>query len=325
MPAVRQPSLAIAEYDLDWYHRVNQGGFGRTHGLLIDAAGQLVVLHMQSPGSDQSASAPPAVAVIDSEGTTVATWGHDYAWGAHGLTATTWHGQAAAWVCDKERGEVALVTLDGQVRDRLAPPPHPAYASQAYRPTQLALGPDGTRYVVDGYGASLLHAYDATNHYRWTRDGSGSHPGRFDCPHGCWLDDRTGVPRLAVADRVHRRIQYLDLDGQPLGLLEHPALRYPSAAAVVDNHLVVVDLYGCLSVWDHHDTLVGFIGDDPDLPLDDTGRPTVAGWPNLDRASHRPQRFIAPHAVVVDDAGWWYVAEWLDGGRLHRFKPDWVA
>ena len=67
-----------------------------------------------------------------------------------------------------------------------------------YRPTNVAFAPDGGFYIADGYGSNYIHQYDKDTQWVRTWGGTGKEPGKFQTPHGIWLDDR---PAAKIARR----------------------------------------------------------------------------------------------------------------------------
>ena len=205
------------EFDHEWGERANDGGYGRTHALVVGADGELLVAHMQSPGGSRDRAAPAAITVLDANGARVDEYAHSFAWGIHGMTASRLpDGQPGLWLCDKDRGLVALCDRSGSVVRSLAAPQHAAYPETAPPTDRARRRPDGTCYVVDGYGASLLHVYSADGQYVQSINGSGEDRGGFQCPHGCWIDARSGTAELVVADRIPRAAWYA-LTSAPAG------------------------------------------------------------------------------------------------------------
>ncbi len=261
---------------------------------------------------------------------------------AHGLALDDTGDGPALWVVDpgfKLRargadrqvdgpgsGRVLRLDLEGRVLLEIGPPPHAAYAETAFKPTAVCLwGPPGDRtlWVADGYGASLVHRYRPDGTYLGTIAGGDDAGLRFRTPHAVFIDDRTDDPRLLVTDRIGRRLQAFDLDGQFRGTIADGVLTSPSAIARMGDLLIVAELNASLAVLDPADQLVGRVGD----RVEEVTRPD---WPNgrdadgdLVRSSRiAPGGFHAPHGLGVGADGSVYVAEFVLGGRLIRLAPD---
>ena len=259
---------------------------------------------------------------------------------AHGLSMTTIGGRAAVIVADPGftlvvRGAasekagpgtgvvVAIDLASGERVLELDPPPASFYRELPYRPTFAAsdagVGGDGSLWVADGYGASLLHRYDRDGRYRSTLDGREG-VAAFDCPHAFHLDGVGGEPRLFVADRNNRCVQVFDLDGRFVRSFGVPDLTSPSGFARLDDgHLVIAELRSRLVIVDETDAIQAIVGADDAAPE----RP---GWPNrvadgalVPPATFTPGVFNSPHAIVSDGAGALYVSEFVLGGRLSRW------
>ena len=98
------------------------------------------------------------------------------------------------------RGQALRIARNGQVLDRLPPPP--ALGDGPFSPTSIAVdsassGGGGTVWVADGYGQSLVHRYDREGFYLGVIDGTEG-AGRFDTPHGLLIDRRRDPVRLLI-------------------------------------------------------------------------------------------------------------------------------
>ena len=138
------------------------------------------------------------------------------------------------------------------------------------------------------------------------RPGAGK--GEVSCPHGMTVDLRKGPfgdgPKLAVADRGNRRIQYLSLDGRHLGFLAE-GVRMPCDMKVRGDRMLVPDL----------ESVVTILGPDgtPVAQLCDGHPSSLRG---AARDSFVPGRFVHPHDAIWLANGDILVAEWVPIGRV---------
>lgn len=78
-------------------------------------------------------------------------------------------------------------------------------------PTNLAVAPDGSLYVSDGYGNCCIHKFSPEGELllSWGQPGEG--PGQFQIPHGIGVDHSGNV---VVADRENSRLQWFTPHGE---------------------------------------------------------------------------------------------------------------
>ena len=107
------------------------------------------------------------------------------------------------------------------------------------KPTDVAVAPDGSFYVSDGYGNSRVAKFSAKGEFLFDWGHKGDQPGEFDIPHGIARD---GEGRIYVADRTNSRIQVFKGDGTFLYQWKSPELGRPWALSFgPDGRLYVVD------------------------------------------------------------------------------------
>ena len=166
-------------------------------------------------------------------------------------------------------------------------------------PTNLALAPDGSMYVSDGYGNCCIHRFspDGDLLNSWGLPGDG--PGEFQIPHGIGVDQSGTV---VVADRENSRLQWFSPDGEFIEQWSDTAR--PCNVFFDDNDNVYVAEMG----W-HAGT--------PDPRPDETGGRVsifsrdgslLARWGG-GRNPYAAGDFIAPHDIWLDSRGSLYVSE----------------
>jgi DNA-binding beta-propeller fold protein YncE len=208
---------------------------------------------------------------------------------------------------------VLETTLEGQVL-RTLPVPSSAgiyTSSDQYKPTGVAVEPGGNIYVCDGYGLSWVHQYDPEGAYVRSWGGPGDTPGKLNTPHGIWIDTRSAIPTVLVADRENGRLQRFDLQGNHLAVIGG-LFRRPCGVHQLGDDLVVPDLGGRVTLLDKNDQLITHLGDNPDASL--------RAQNGVDRERWQDGVFIAPHAARWDSDGNLYVMDWNFRGRVSKLR-----
>lgn len=278
--------------------------FGYTHGVAIDSQ-QRIVVHNQSKDS---------VILFDRDGKFVKSWGPEFEKGAHGLTLRREGSTDYLYLADYVRHIVVKTTIDGETVWTIGVPRAVAAyeKDEQYKPTNVAVAPNGDFYVADGYGLSWVHQYDSRARYVRSWGGKGKEPGQMDCPHGIWVDTRRAEPVLTVADRGNQRLQLFSLDGKHRGFV-NDELRRPCHFDQFKSELYIPDLWGRVTIFDRNNRLITHLGDNP-------GVWSRKGYPNLPREERVPGLFISPHSACVDSDGNIYVVEWISDGRVTKLR-----
>lgn len=153
---------------------------------------------------------------------------------AHGLRIAP---DGAIWTTDVQGHTVMKMSTNSDVLLTLGTRGQPGAWDEAagtrllYEPADIAFGPNGDVFVVEGHGRGegRVIRFDRTGRFITSWGGKGAAPGQFDQPHSIVV---TPENRVLVADRENRRVQVFDLDGKfitqwkfnglPCGLLVGP-------------------------------------------------------------------------------------------------------
>ena len=207
---------AVTQYEevCDWPSLPPGIQLGEAAGVSIDVHGHVFVFHRPGRGFDLSAItklAEPAVLEIDANtGKLISSWGANTFLVPHGITID---GQNNVFLTDVSLQQVFKFTHDGKLLFALGEPRVGAWdATHFNEPTDIAIRPDGTIYVSDGYVNSRVALFDQNGKWlrEWGKKGSGE--GEFSNPHGLVLVPGSGD--VLVADRQNLRLQLFDRGGK---------------------------------------------------------------------------------------------------------------
>jgi hypothetical protein len=294
----------------DWGTLPADIAWGNTHGVAQDTQGNIYIKHTVHASSAKG----DAVVVFDADGRFVRSWGAEYRGGAHGLHLSRERDGEYLYLCDQARGIVDKTTLTGEKVWTLRWPEESGVYNNAgeYHPTNVAVVPTGPRagefFVADGYGKSWIHRYSPRGEYLGTFGGPGKERGQMSCPHGLMIDTRLAEPRLVVADRSNKRLQYFTLDGRHTGFVSGP-LKAPCHFDQRGGELLVPDLSARVTILAKDDSVIVHLGDDNDFRLRDKAREQFI-----------PGKFIAPHSAIFDRDGNIFVVEWVEIGRVTKLR-----
>ena len=292
----------------DWPTLPEGYALGQCAGVGVDSHDDVFVFHRSgrvwSSPFPEDPIAAPTVSVIDGRtGKLLASWGAGEFIAPHGLTLDR---EDHVWLTDVGRQQVFKYTHDGRLVLTLGERGRPGADHAHFNlPTDVAVLPDGSFYVSDGYKNTRVVKFGAAGNYQFEWGGKGAAHGEFNLPHGIALD-ATG--RVYVCDRSNARLQVFDPQGKFLAEWKGPDIGRPFGVSVAaTGHVFLIDG-----------------GDQPTHPpdrgkvveLDADGR-VVDTFGSF---GPEPGQFQLGHDIAVARDGSIYVAE-TKGKRVQKFRP----
>ena len=281
---------------------------GQVTGVDVDSQGRVFIFHRaeriwNGEPIELKFIASPTVLVVDhNTGEVLDQWGAGTFVMPHGLTIDD---QDNIWLTDVGSHQVFKFDSAGNPLLTLGERGVPGEdATHFNMPTDVAIAPDGTFYVSDGYVNSRITKFSKDGEYitSWGTRGAGT--GQFDVPHSIALDSRGFV---YVADRGNARIQVFDGDGKFMEEWKAPSLGRPWAVRIDSaGNIFVVDGGDQNEFWPDRARV---------LKLDAEGN-VVASFGSYGR---KPGQFIWPHTIAIGPDGALYVGEVGTGMRIQKF------
>jgi hypothetical protein len=316
----KNPILGVGEHQYeaihDWGELPHNIRYGNTHGVCEDAQGNIYVHHTVHAQSDNL----DTMVVFDHDGKFIRSWGRQFKGGAHGLTLRKEGSEEFLYLCDFQHGIVTKRTLRGEEVFTLGYPaeseaykPKDSFSTVPYRPTNVAIAPNGDIYVGDGYGSSFINQYNSKGDLIRTFGGMGKDAGQLDCPHGLWVDTRIDPPLLVVTDRGNGRLQRFTLNGKHVDFVLGTT-KMPCNLAERQGNIVIPDLLSKVVILDRSYKVAAVLGESEYSKQDWS---TVR---NLPFGAFTPGRFVCPHGACFDHEGNIFVVEWVESGRVTKLR-----
>lgn len=237
-----------------------------------------------------------------STGRQLTSWGENFFHLPHGLTVDH---EDNVWLTDVVRQQVFKFTHDGKLLLTLGEKGKAGDDGGHFnQPTDVAVAPDGSFYVSDGYQNSRVAKFSRDGKFLFSWGTKGDGPGQLRVPHGIALD---ASGRVLVADRGNARLQVFDPQGKFLAEWKGADLGRPWSVAVArDGSIFAVD------------------GGDQSKNSPDRARMVRMGadghvLETFGAFGHGPGEFIWPHDVAVARDGSIYVVEVSVGMRVQKF------
>ncbi|MCI0613238.1 peptidyl-alpha-hydroxyglycine alpha-amidating lyase family protein [bacterium] len=105
------------------------------------------------------------------------------------------------------------------------------------RPSDVAIAPDGSFYVSDGYGNSRVLKFSADGKFLFQWGKKGKAAGEFDLPHGIALDT---AGHVYVVDRQNARIQVFDDKGKYITEWKGPPFIMPQDIKIGEDGIALI-------------------------------------------------------------------------------------
>lgn len=226
----------------DWPALPPSHVLGECTAVGVDARDNVVVLHRSGRVWTTPFPTDPiaalTVSVIDGRsGKLLTAWGTNLFIMPHGIGIDR---EDNVWITDVGRQQVFKFTHDGRLLLTLGER-GVAGADKGHfnYPSDVAVLPDGSFYVSDGYKNTRVVKFTAEGRYDFEWGGKGAGPGQFNLPHSVAVD-ATG--RVIVCDRSNARLQVFDPKGRFLAEWKGPLIGRPYGVSVgADGHIYAID------------------------------------------------------------------------------------
>jgi DNA-binding beta-propeller fold protein YncE len=235
--------------------------------------------------------------------------------GIHALEIREENGTEYIYAARPSDHEVVKLKLDGeQVWAIRFPQEAGIYKDEkGFNPCAVTVAPDGSIFIADGYGSNYVLKFDKDRKFVKAFGGPGEAEGKFKTCHGIGLDTRQGQPLLLVCNRNNNRVEYWDLDGNFVKVIQKD-LRMPAAVHVRGDHAVIPELQGRVTVLNKDGTIAAQVGDNPN----EKQRANFG----LPQDQWKDGICNSPHGASIDKDGNLIVSEWSQFGHLHKFNRD---
>ena len=291
----------------DWPALPPSHVLGECTAVGVDSRDNVVVLHRSGRGWTTPFPTEPiaalTVSVIDGRtGKLLAAWGTNQFIMPHGIGLDR---EDNVWITDVGRQQVFKFSPGGERLLLTLGERGVAGADKAHfnYPSDVAVLPDGSFYVSDGYRNTRVVKFTADGRYDFEWGGKGAGPGQFNLPHGVAVDAQG---RVIVCDRSNARLQVFDPRGKFLAEWKGPLIGRPyGVSAGADGHIYAID--------------------GGDGPLKRQDRPRAVELDPEGRVLDRcgafgaePGEFQLGHDIAVARDGSVYVAD-ASGNRVQKF------
>ena len=179
-----------------------------------------------------------------------------------------------------------------------------------FNPCAVTVAPDGSIFVADGYGSNYVLKFDKDRKFVSRFGGPGAEEGKFNTCHGIAFDSRQDKPLLLVCNRNNNRVEYWDLDGIFVKVIQKD-LRMPAAVHIRGNYAVFPELQGRVTILAKDGSIAAQLGDNPKADQRaNFGLPPEQWTEGITNSPHGAS--LDPDLNVI-------VSEWSKFGRVHKW------
>lgn len=276
------------------------------HEMVQDSKGRLIMLTNEVKNN---------IIIYDKSGKLLTKWGTEFP-GGHGLTLSNENGTEFLFITDPERRQIFKTTLDGQIILKIGYPKEAnvyKYDGTFFKPTEIAVAPNGDFYVADGYGEQYITRYNYKGELIQIFGGYGEGNEQFTQCHGITLDTRDkNNPALLITDRLKHQFKKFTLDGKYLSTISLHSMW--NCRAVVKGENIYFAALKSNDKWDNNGLgFVGIIDKNNKVASCPGGAEPIYKDNALQYVPQTSKLFIYPHDVCIDDDESIYVTQWNSG------------
>ena len=292
----------------DWPNLPTGIEIGQVSGIGVDSGGDVFVFHRADKiweGEELALDtiSSETIFVLDPEtGNLIDQWGAEMFVMPHGLTVDQ---DDNLWLTDVGLHQVFKFDRTGNLLMELGERGVAGEDTTHFNmPTDIAVAPDGSFYVGDGYRNSRIIKFSSEGEYITSWGIYGSEPGQFNVPHSIALDSQENI---YVADRGNARLQIFDSTGQFIAEWKDRSLGRPWAVRISPaGNVYLVDGGDQAAFWPDRARV---------LKLDREGN-ILAAFGSYGEA---PGQFVWPHTIALGPNEELYIGEVATGMRLQKF------